>query len=114
MNRSVLWEILAWTVNTSVSVRMAACVMDRMAGAPVPQAGWAQAVRWHVLKVHTVQAVSSSAGAIITPHVTTSLAHASVLQAGEDHTARKFVYLVHMGSDALNDASVLVALPVTM
>lgn len=46
----------------------------------------------HVLKVHMVQAVSSSAGAIITPHVTTSLAHASVLQAGEDHTARKVSY----------------------
>ncbi len=94
----------------------------------------------HVLKVYTVQAVNSSAGAIITPHVTTSLAPASVLQAGEGCTARKvispgvhlvcplladpeycnsfvlfqFVYLVHMGSDALSDATVLVAHPVTM
>lgn len=114
MNWNVLWDTLAWTVNTSVSVRMAVCVMDRMAGAPVPQAGWACAVRWHVLKVHMVQAVSSSAGAIIMPHVTTSLAPASVLQAGEGRTARKFVYLDHLGSDALSDVTVLVALPVTM
>lgn len=46
----------------------------------------------HVLKVYTVQAVNSSARAIITPHVTTSLAPASVLQAGEGCTARKVIY----------------------
>lgn len=114
MNWNVLWDTLASTVNASVSVRMVVCVIDRMAGASVQQAGWAQAVRRHVLKVHTVQAVSSSAGAIITPHVTTSLAPASVLQAGEGCTARKFVYLVHMGSDVLSDATVFAALPVTM
>lgn len=132
--QNVLWDTLASTVNASVSVRMAACVIDRMAGAPVQQAGWAQAVRrvkkhhsaseviimsalktdheeeylfWedityiyfhsvcfaqHVLKVYTVQAVNSCARAIIMPHVTTSLAPASVLQAGEGCTARKVIY----------------------
>lgn len=98
----------------------------------------------HVLKVYMVQAVSSSAGVIITPHVTTSLAPVCVLQAGEGCTARKvifpnvylvvyldcplladpaycnsfvffkFVYLAHMESDVLSDATVLAALPVTM
>lgn len=114
VNRNVLWDTSAWTVNTSVSVRMVECVTDRMAGAPVQQAGWAHAVRWHVLKVYTAQAVSSSAGVIITPHVTTSLAPVCVLQAGEGCTARKFVYLAHMESDVLSDATVLAALPVTM
>lgn len=95
----------------------------------------------HVLKVYTVQAVKSIAGVIITPHVITSLAAACVRQAGEGCTARKvifsnvfffcriapcwqplhnsfvlfqFVYLAHMGSDVLSDATVLAALPVTM
>lgn len=59
------------------------------------------------------QAVRSDADVTITPHVTTSLAPACVQQAGEDHTARKSVYLVGMGGDALSAASVLAALHVT-
>lgn len=43
--QNVLWDILAWSVNTDASVRMVACVTDRVACVPVQQAGWARAVR---------------------------------------------------------------------
>lgn len=42
----MLWDTLVSTVNTNASVKTVVCVTERVAGAPVQQAGWAHAVRW--------------------------------------------------------------------
>lgn len=43
--QNALWDTLVLTVNTNASVRTVAFVTERVAGAPVQQAGWAHAVR---------------------------------------------------------------------
>lgn len=93
---------------------MAACVTVTVAGVCAQQVGQARTVRQRALKVFMVWAVRSDAGVIITPHATTSLAPACVPLAGEGLTAKRFVYLVLMGSVVLIDASVLMEPPVIM
>lgn len=53
--QNVLWDTLALTVNTSVSVTTVACVTDKMAGAPVQRAGWVHAVRWVKKNIKVLQ-----------------------------------------------------------